>query len=192
LGDVKRGFKTNAERIASEVRNELDLNEDARLEPLELAEHLAIPVLNLGELSRVVPRNSFAQYFVAADPDSFSAVTIFRGYKRLIVHNESHHPNRQASNLTHEVSHSLLEHEPTPVVSDDGQRYWNAEVEEEANWLGAALLVPREGALSMAKADCTVAEIAAHYGVSESLARWRISQTGVAQQVQRWRQYRRN
>jgi len=189
---VKRGFKTHAERIATEVRNELDLGDDARLEPLDLAEHLAIPVVSLAELSRVAPKGSFSQHFVVTDPDSFSAVTIFRGYKRLIVHNENHHPNRQASNLTHEVSHSLLEHEPTPVVSSDGQRYWNLEVEEEANWLGAALLVPREGALSMAKDDCTLAEIAAHYGVSEALARWRISQTGVAQQVERWRRCWRN
>ncbi len=189
---MKRGFKTHAERIATEIRDELDLSDDARLEPLELAEHLAIPVLGLGELSRVAPKDSFSQYFVVADPGSFSAVTIFRGYKRLIVHNESHHPNRQASNLSHEVSHSLLEHKPTPVVSADGQRYWDPEVEEEASWLGAALLVPRSGALSMAKSDCTVAEIAAHYGVSESLARWRITQSGVAQQVQRWKRYWRN
>jgi len=186
---VKRGFKTQAERIATEVRNELDLGEDARLEPLDLAEHLAIPVFSLEDLSRFAPKAPFPQYFAATDPDSFSAVTIFRGYKRFIVHNENQHPNRQASNLTHEVSHSLLEHEPTPVVSPDGQRYWNAEVEEEANWLGAALLVPRDGALAMAKDDCTVGEIAAHYGVSESLARWRISKTGIAMQVHRWRTY---
>jgi Zn-dependent peptidase ImmA (M78 family) len=189
---VKRGFKTQAERIATEVRKELDLADDERLEPLELTEHLAIPVLSLKALSRAVPKNHFSQYFGVTDPDSFSAVTIFNGHKRLIVHNESHHPNRQASNLTHEVSHSILEHQPTPIASADGQRYWNSEVEDEANWLGAALLVPREGALSMAKNDYTIAEIAARYGVSESLTRWRISQTGIAQQVQRWRNYWKN
>jgi Zn-dependent peptidase ImmA (M78 family) len=89
--------------------------------------------------------------------------------------------------LAHEVSHSLLEHEPTPVMSANGQRYWDAQVEEEATWLGAALLVPRAGALSMAKSDWTVQDTAAHYGVSESLCRWRIVQTGIAYQVQRRR-----
>jgi len=189
---VKRGFKAQAERIATETRGELDLSDDARLEPLELAEHLAIPVFSLREASRVAPRNSFSQYFAVTDPDSFSAVTIFQGYKRVIIHNENHHPNRQASNLSHEVSHSLLEHEPTPVVSADGQRYWDAQVEDEATWLGAALLVPRAGALSMAKSGRTVLEIAVHYGVSESLCRWRIGQTGIAYQVERWRKYWRN
>jgi Zn-dependent peptidase ImmA (M78 family) len=186
---VKRGFKTNAERIATEVRGELDLGDDERLEPLELAEHLAIPVFDLRDASRVASKSSFSEYFAVADPDSFSAVTVFQGYKRVIVHNENHHPNRQASNLTHEVSHSLLEHEPAPVASADGQRYWDQEVEAEANWLGAALLVPRSGALLMAKSDWTIQEIATHYGVSESLCRWRISQTGIAYQVQNWRKY---
>ncbi|MBZ5549323.1 MAG: ImmA/IrrE family metallo-endopeptidase [Acidobacteriia bacterium] len=181
---MKRGFKTLAERIATEMREELDLSDDARLEPLELAEHLAIPVLSLRQVSRAAPKNLFSQYFAVTDPDSFSAITIFRGYNRVIVHNENHHPNRQASNLAHEVSHSLLEHEPTPVANKNGQRYWNAQVEEEATWLGAALLVPRAGALSMVKSDWTVQDIAVHYGVSESLCRWRIGQTGIAYQVQ--------
>lgn len=184
---MKRGFKTEAERISIEIRSELNLNDEARLEPLELAEHLAIPVFNLREASKAAPRNLFSQHFATAEPDSFSAITIFRGYERIIVHNENHHPNRQASNLSHEVSHSILEHEPTPLATADGQRYWDAEVENEANWLGAALLVPRNGALSMAKLDWTIQEIAEHYGVSKSLCRWRISQTGIAYQVQRWR-----
>lgn len=189
---MKRGFKTHAERIATEVRNELKLSDDARLEPLELAEHLSIPVISLTEAARAAPMNSFSEQFGVTDPDSFSAITIFQGLRRLIVHNENHHPNRQASNLSHEVSHSLLEHEPTPIVDANGQRYWDSQVEAEATWLGAALLVPREGALLMAKSDWTVQEIAAHYGVSESLCRWRISQTGIAYQVQRWRKYSRN
>jgi Zn-dependent peptidase ImmA (M78 family) len=184
---VKRGFKAQAERIATEIRDELDLSVDARLEPLDLAEHLAIPVFSLSQASRTTPRNSFSHYFAVTDPDSFSAITIFHGYQRVIVHNETHHPNRQASNIAHEVSHSLLEHEPAPVLSATGQRYWDAEVEQEATWLGAALLIPRAGALSMAKRDWTVQDIAVHYGVSESLCRWRIGQTGIASQVDRWR-----
>jgi Zn-dependent peptidase ImmA (M78 family) len=187
---VKRGFKAGAERIATEIRSELDLDANERLDPFKLAEHLAIPILTISEVSKAVSNGSFSRYFSLVEPECFSAVTIFCGYKRFIVHNEHHHPNRQASNLTHEVSHTILEHMPAPVVSPDGQRYWNAEVEEEANWLGAALLVPREGALEMAKADWTVQELASHYGVSESLCRWRIVQSGVAQQVERWRRWK--
>ena len=189
---MKRGFKANAERIATEIRDELNLQNEHPLDPFELAEHLAIPVINMAQASRASSSSSFSKYFSSVDPDCFSAVTVFSGYKRIIVHNETHHPNRQASNLTHEVSHSLLEHEPTPVVASDGQRYWDPEVEREANWLGAALLVPRDGALHLAKSGQSTEEIAAHYGVSEALCRWRISQSGIAYQVQRWRKMWRN
>jgi Zn-dependent peptidase ImmA (M78 family) len=190
---VKRGFKAEAERISAEIRAELNLKYDEKLDSLGLAEHLAIPVYTLDQAAKVAPNSSFPEYFSIVNPDVFSAVTVFQGpYKRLIIHNENHHPNRQASNLTHEISHSLLEHEPTALISSDGQRYWNAEFEEEANWLGAALLIPRDGALSMAKAGWSTLEIATQYGVSESLCRWRISQSGIAQQTQRWRRYRSN
>jgi Zn-dependent peptidase ImmA (M78 family) len=184
---VKRGFKAHAERISEEIRSELQLHEDSRLEPLELAEYLSIPVFSLKDVAEATPKSKFSDYFAIDEPDAFSAVTIFRGYQRVIVHNENHHPHRQASNLAHEVSHLLLEHEPNPIPPINGQRCWDAQVEEEASWLGAALLVPREGALLMAKSDWTVEEIAGHFGVSESLCRWRIAQSGIAFQVQRWR-----
>jgi hypothetical protein len=39
----------------------------------------------------------------------------------------------------------------------------------------------------LARADLATADIAAHYGVSESLCRWRITQTGILQQLDRGR-----
>src|SRR5258708_35048272 len=56
-----------------------------------------------------------------------------------------------------------------------------------AHWLGAALLVPRAGALEMVKADCTLAQIALHFGVSESFCEGRIRQSGIDKQIERWR-----
>jgi Zn-dependent peptidase ImmA (M78 family) len=189
---VKRGFKSSAEQIAQEIRAELNLDANGKLDALALAEHLAIPVFTIGQIARLDSRNSFARYFSDVDPDSFSAVTVFYGYRRFIIHNENHHPNRQASNLAHEVSHTLLEHSPTPLPGRDGRRYWNGEVEEEATWLGAALLVPRDGALEMVKTRRTISQIACHYGVSDSLCQWRIRQSGVDIQAERWRRFRRH
>jgi Zn-dependent peptidase ImmA (M78 family) len=184
---VRRGFKAEAERIATETRLELGLGRTARLEPMDLARHLAIPVLTMQQLGSYANGTvDYCAYFSTADPDSFSAVTIFvQRHRRLIVHNENHHPHRQASNLSHEISHTLLEHAPTSIVGTNGQRFWNAEVEQEATWLGAALLVPREGALQLAWNGANISEIAAHFGVSESLCSWRIVQTGIRQQVER-------
>ena len=189
---MRRGFKSNAEQIAAEIRAELSLDDKDRMDALRLAEHLAIPVFTIRHFSKLDSPNSFVRYFSTIDPDSFSAVTVFDGYKRFIIHNENHHPHRQASNLTHEISHTILEHEPTPVADGHGRRYWNREVEEEANWLGAALLVPRTGALEMVKTHTSIAQIASHFGVSESLCQWRIRQSGIDKQAERWRKFWRN
>lgn len=189
---MRRGFKSGAEQIAAEVRAELDLDGNGRMDVFKLADHLAIPVFTIRQIAKLTPRNGFAHCFSTTDLDSFSAVTVFEGHKRFIIHNENHHPNRQASNLAHEISHTLLEHEPAPVANAKGERYWNGEVEEEANWLGAALLVPRDGALDMLKLRRTLAQIASHFGVSETLCQWRIRQSGIDKQAERWRKCWRN
>jgi len=188
---VKRGFKAEAERCSTDIRLELGLRRTDRLEPLDLARHLAIPVFKMAELrSYSNGRADFLRYFSFSDPDCFSAVTIFlRQYRRIIVHNETHHPHRQASNISHELSHTLLEHTPTAITNSNGQRFWNAEMEQEATWLGAALLVPRAGALELARNGAALAEIAAQYGVSESLCSWRIANTGIRQQLERTKRW---
>ena len=159
---------------------------------MDLADHRAIPVLGLSALPRTALVNGFRDYFSTTDTDSLSAITILQGYRRLIVHNDTHHPNRQASNLSHELSDSILEHEPAPLANAEGQRFWNAEVEQEATWLGAALLVPREAALAMIRSGRLAPEIAAHFGVSEELCSWRIRQTGILLQVERARVWSRD
>jgi Zn-dependent peptidase ImmA (M78 family) len=108
------------------------------------------------------------------------------------VHNESHSQTRQASNITHELSHCLLEHPPGPAVSRDGCRHWNDRLEAEADWLAGALLVPREGALYLLGQGMSVDSIAQHFGVSPALGRRRIYETGVAKQSERLSDLRRS
>jgi Zn-dependent peptidase ImmA (M78 family) len=188
---VKRGFKAEAERIATDTRLELGLTCADRLDAMELAKHLEIPVVTMKELElQYDGMSTFRHYFSTTDSDSFSAVTIFvSNYRRIIVHNENHHPHRQASNISHEISHTLLEHVPTAIIGSNGQRFWDSEMEQEANWLGAALLVPRDGALELARGGATASDISAHYGVSESLGTWRVAKTGIYQQLERTRRW---
>jgi Zn-dependent peptidase ImmA (M78 family) len=145
---LRRGFKSEAERIASELRAELDLSPLDKLDPAQLAEHLGIPVFGLSEIGRFDgARGGFIHVLQNAERDTFSARTVFVGERRLIIHNDSHAPTRQASNVTHELSHCVLEHPPSPVLSPEGCRNWNSQFEEEADWLAGALLIPREGAV---------------------------------------------
>ena len=183
-----RGFKAEAERISSEVRGELGLRSTDALDPFVLATHLGIPVYGLGQLRASSANPSFVEVFFGAEQDSFSAMTVFAGSHRIIIHNESHALTRQFSNIAHEISHCLLEHPPARI-SSSGCRHWDRGVEDEATWLGAALLVPRAGALRLALRGCGIPEIAEAFGVSESLCSWRIAKTGIAYQLQRRKRF---
>jgi hypothetical protein len=185
------GFKAEAERIAAELREELNLSLDHRLDPLTLARHLCIPVLEIGRLAALLGEPGLGNYFLIEDVDSLSALTLFFGSRRTIVHNESHAPTRQVSNLAHEISHCILEHVPEPLLRPDGHRCWNEVVEAEATWLAGALLVPRAGALELARRGMEDDLIARHFGVSTPLCRWRMNETGISSQLKRYGNLRR-
>jgi Zn-dependent peptidase ImmA (M78 family) len=187
----RRGFKAEAERIAAQTREELNLSLDDRLDPLSLARHLCIPVLEIGELAAMLGKPALGSYFLIEDVDSLSALTLFYGRKRMIVHNESHAPTRRVSNLAHEISHCILEHVPEPVLRPDGRRCWNEKVEAEAAWLAGALLLPRAGALKLARGGLDDDLIARCFGVSAALCRWRMNETGISSQLQRHANLRR-
>lgn len=186
---MRRGFKTEANALAAEIRQELGLRALDRLDPLVLAEHLAIPVISLSDLLDDAPA---VAHLLDVEPRSFSAVTIFDGPRRLIVHNDRHTPGRQNSNIGHELAHGLLLHPPRPAVDHRGCRLWDQEIEEEADWLAGVLLVPEDAALAAARGRTwpTEAEAALHFGVSEQMLTYRVNITGARIRVQRARKRR--
>ena len=134
---LQRGFKAQAERNAADVRDELGLALDDRLDPLELAQHLGIPVLDLSMLPDVTPGiegiADAVAYLHRTEQEALSAVIVFCGTARAIVNNDAHSPARQASNLSHELAHGLLLHPPTPALDLRGCRLWNREIEDEVD-----------------------------------------------------------
>jgi len=181
--NLRRGFKAEANELARELRRELSLNLEDPLDPTMLAEHLEIPITTLSAMKDDAP--FAAQQFSVKDPTVFSAVTVFYGHQRKIVHNDSHHPVRQASNLAHELSHALLHHRPTPALDEFGNRLWNQTVEDEATWLGGALLISEEAALHIVRNGWSRAQAARYYQVSEEMVIFRLNMTG-AQKRLRW------
>jgi Zn-dependent peptidase ImmA (M78 family) len=177
------GFKKLCEIIASEIRGELGLREIDPLDPHAVATHLAIPVASFSGLVKLGA--SSAAVDALTRPDSpISAFTFYAGTRKLIFYNDAHARTRTASSLAHELAHVILEHEPaSEVVPVRGQPTWNADLEAEAHWLGATLLVPRCAALSWLKAGGTIWKGADHFGVSDELFRWRVDHTGVATQM---------
>lgn len=182
---LRRGFKTEAHAIAREVRAELGLRTDAPLDPRALADHLDVPVTGLSELSRTEPDSVYQ--LSSLDPEAFSAVTVFRGARRAIWHNDSHAPGRQASNIAHELAHALLLHAPSVGVEVDGSRDWDGEAEAEAGWLGPALLISDEAAFAIARDGTPYEDAARIYNVSLRLLRFRLGVTGAERRVARAR-----
>lgn len=178
-----RGFKAEAERLASEVRGELRLEQSSAFDPQVLANHLAIPVISLADLA--LASASSVTHFLTKAREEFSAMTVFRGSSRLIVFNPSHSRGRRANSLSHELSHVLLDHEAGPAIDKLGCRQWSANQEQEADWLGGVLLVPREVALSVLRAGLSIELAADKYGVSVKLMRWRLHHSGAAAQFKR-------
>lgn len=178
----QRGFKTWANKIAGDTRAELGLGPYDRLDPKVLAEVLAIPVIDLSGLRADAPT---VAHLLIVETSVFSALTVFDGTRRAIVHNDSHAPVRQNSNISHELSHGLLAHPPTPAMDDTGCRIWNADIEDEANWLAGCLLISEAAALAIAKGRWTAQEAALRFAVSEHMVRFRMNATGARARVQR-------
>ena len=184
---LRWGFKSEANTIARDLRRELGLAPADPLDPWRLASHLDIPIVKLSAL-RDKARHAVAQ-FTKKDREAFSAVTVFAGHKRIIVVNDAHSGGRQASNIAHELAHSLLWHEPSLGFDEDGVREWNAEQEEEAQWLAGALLVSEEAALSIVRRRLSLIDAARLYGTSVDMVRGRINVTGARKRAELFRRY---
>lgn len=179
----RRGFKTQTDNYAREFRKELGLQPQDSLCPWILAKHLEIPVEPLSAYKNKIP--DAVSHYMERDQDSFSAITICEGYRRLIIHNDSHHLRRQAANIAHELSHGILGHMPVPALDEYGHRYFNKQQEDEANWLGPALLISKEAALHIVKNKMSMSDASRIYRVSSELIKMRINVSGARTIVDR-------
>lgn len=183
---MRRGFKAEAERISARARTELGLDDFAPLCPWRYADHLGVVVLDFAGLALA---DNDRDQLVNVDPQSWSGMTIREGDTTAIVLNPVHSEARRRSTLMHEIAHALLNHVPARVdVSSTGLLLlsdYSDDQEAEADWLGAALLVPREALLLRRRLGQSVDEISEAFGVSNVLCQWRLRMTGIDRQLAR-------
>ncbi|MBN8816062.1 MAG: ImmA/IrrE family metallo-endopeptidase [Sphingomonas sp.] len=121
------------------------------------------------------------------DPDSWSGMTLAERDIKLIVLNSSHSRARQCATLMHELAHIMLDHAPASAVASGSGLVllsdYSDDQENEADWLGAALLLPEAALLLHRGAGRTPAEIARMFGVSLDLCNWRCRTTGVERRL---------
>jgi hypothetical protein len=178
---LRRGFKTEANWYAREFRRELGVPLAGPLSPWRLAEHICVPVHTLSEFAGTNPQ---AAYFLSSQGLwEFSGATFISNYRRLIVINDGHSPKRQASDLSHELSHCILAHYPSARSTAAGPRQYDRTQEEEANYLGPALLISEEAALEIASRALTKTEASIEYSVTEDVIQMRLNLTGAYKRV---------
>ena len=185
MTSFRRGFKTQAEGLALELRQELGLDAHGRVSPWELAAHLGIEVASIADLGEGGGASREAIiHLTRVEPEVFSAGMVFRGTRALIIYNERHARTRTASSVGHEVSHVVLEHEPHAQVAL-GCRRWDGPQEAEADWLSGCILVPRPVAVRIAQLGTPISEAATAFGVSQDLMQMRLNVTGAIAQARR-------
>ena len=178
---LRRGFKSEAERIARGVRSDMGLNAAKSVAPEDLASLLGIEIRAGDEL---VQRERFRE-LERIQPDSFSACTFRPSPERvIIVYNPLSAKSRRRSDLAHELAHILLDHELSRLERLGDVTFFSCDAiqEEEAGWLSGCLLLPRALLLAEIRMGVSAKEIARKCGVSEPMAQYRLNVTGVLRQ----------
>lgn len=181
---MRRGFKSEAERVADRIRSALGQGAVESLDPEAIAVYLGARVVAADTL---VARVKLKQLEAVQD-DAFSAVTFkLPNSQVVIVYNPLHKLGRRRSDVAHELSHLILKHETRTIEMVAGHSMFtcNPEQEEEADWLAGCLLLPRPLLLASARSGMSASDIANAHGVTVSMARYRLNASGAFLQARR-------
>lgn len=182
----KKGFKKWAENTSLQLRNELSLECYEPLNAFNLCTHLNIPVLCPSSYKEF-PVDQFEQ--LTKNDSKWSALTM-KNHEgiQFILHNTKHAPVRQQSNIMHELAHILCNHVPgqesdeSIVLQKLGLRKYNKEHENEAEYLGGALQIPRDGLMKHLFKGRSLEEIAEIHLCSTQIVQYRLFVTGAQRQ----------
>ena len=183
---MRRGFKTQAERLATEIREKHGCADDEPAPLDAVAQDLGIEILS----ADVLVSRARLEELQELQPDAFSAATFSRpSGGKVVVYNPLGTEGRVRSNQAHELAHVLLDHKVRTIERVGDLKFLTCDVEqeEEADWLGGCLLLPRELLLKAAFKGMSAQSIADTYKTSEPMARFRLNASGVLVQVGRTR-----
>jgi len=181
---MRRGFKTQAERLASDIRQRHDCRDDQPAPLDAVASEFGAEIV---PADRLINRARLEE-LQRLQADAFSGATFRRpGGRRVIVYNPLHTEGRSRSNQAHELAHIILDHKVRTLERVGPLSFLTCDVEqeEEADWLGGCLLLPRPLLVKAAYRGMGPAEIAETYKTSEPMARFRLNASGVLVQVGR-------
>lgn len=182
---LRRGFKSQCERRSAEIRKSLGLSHDGPLHGADLARQSSVTVWSERDVAGLSA--SDLQQLTVVDGPSWSAFTLRIGNQHLIVFNSSQSPPRQNSVIMHELAHIVLGHElHSASLTDDGHLIpsnYSQDQEDEADWLGGTLLLPRPALLRIRRDGLSDAAAMNKFQASEEMLKWRFRMTGVDYQL---------
>lgn len=181
---MRRGFKSECNSYSREFREELGLSPEDPLSPWDLAKILDIQVFGISYFKNEC-LDSVKYLYSSFGSREFSGLVVKVHGVKVIFHNDSHSMKRQASNIMHEISHCVLMHEMFCITDEKGRRELSQNDEQEAQWMGPALLISEEAALRIASEKMPIAVASDLYGASEEVVRMRLNTTGALKRVAR-------
>jgi|SRR5215213_9269999 len=184
---MRYGFKAQAERISAKARQMVGLPEIAPLPARVLAEAMRVAVLGPRDIPGLP--EAVATQLLFEFEKNWSGVLIPVNGENVIVHNTNHLPERQESNIMHELAHLLCKHKPARIVPPGrfpwASRSYDCEQEEQAAWLGGCLQLPRCALLAALKRRLNNPAIAEFFGASVEMVRFRRNMTGIEPELAR-------
>jgi len=144
---LKRGFKAEAEKLASYYRKLLGRKDYDPLPARFLAAELKIKLLTPQDIPGI--DKELLHQLLVVGKDAWSAAIYRKEEKEFIIYNPTHSSFRQESDLMHELAHAICKHELNDLATAILDcviplRKYKEDQEEEAGWLGACLQLPQK------------------------------------------------
>jgi Zn-dependent peptidase ImmA (M78 family) len=183
-----RGFKAWCERYSISKLTELGIAPHAPLDAYRLADNLEVRVWIPSDVPGLSQQSIDVLLFNENSTPSccWSAVTLVVAGKAVVILNSSHSQRRLASDLTHELSHIILDHKTHETnLTKEGVMLlatYDKKHEDEADWLSSCLLLPRDALVSIKRNGSPLDDSAKNYGVSLKMLKYRMAMSGVNRQ----------
>lgn len=173
--------------MALEYRQDMGLQPHSPLNPFAFAKHMGVHILRVEQLPDLGA--DIRHQLTTTHSNCWSALTLTLGKTILVILNSAHPPKRTASNITHEISHVVLNHKPAHIEVMDNDllilKNYDKNQENEADWLSGCLLLPRPALLAIRTDRLTTEAASNKYGVSTEMLRFRFNVSGVDKQMNR-------
>ena len=178
---LRRGFKAEAERLATDIWGAMGLSPGDCMDGVRLARHVGCTVRPADELVDIAK----LRHLKRVQDDAFFACTFKLPKGHAIVFNPLMTATRRNSDIAHEVSHIVLDHRLSRLERLGGVAFLagDKQQEDEAAWLSGCLLLPRFALIHDLKRGMQSKTIARNRVLSQDMVDYRRRVTGVERQV---------